>query len=101
MFFKWMQIMQITYKYYKKMCNILELVIHQQYLVSNSNPNSYPAISIESSTANCYISDLELIPMSVCWEVMIVRLPDNVPFWKCSLGLLIGQQSHQSKSSSS
>ena len=46
---------------------------------------------------NCCFSNPGSIPTSACWEVMMVRLPDNCPFWKYGFQLFIVQPSHKKK----
>ena len=48
-------------------------------------------------TTNCCFSNPGSIPTSACWEVMMVRLPDNCPFWKYGFQPFIVQPSHKKK----
>ena len=50
---------------------------------------------------DCCFINLGFISTSACWEVLMVRLPDDGPFWKYGCWLLVGQPihyHHQSKS---
>ena len=53
------------------------------------------------STTDCCFSDPGSLPTSTCWEVTMVRLPGDGPFWKYACQLLVGQSAHKSNSSSS
>ena len=47
------------------------------------------------STMDCCFINLGFISTSACWEVLMIRLPDDGPFWKYGCWLLVGQPSHK------
>ena len=53
------------------------------------------------STTECCFSNPGSSPISKCWEVTLVRLLDDGPFWKYGYRLFIGQPSHKTNLPSS
>ena len=90
-------------------CHILCLCFHRTSLWAHhldlQNKSSLDlhrvVLSYSCSTTDCCFSNPGNVSTFAFWEVAMVRVPDDGPFWKYVFRLIVGQASRKNNSSSS